>query len=169
MKKIIVVSIISLFISTSTFLYFFLNKEKIAYVEINDLYSKFELTKSMDQEFKKVVSSRERVLDSMKLELQMMVKTKMNLEQEKNFVNQRKLFLEKTEQFKQDNQALSQEYLSKIWNRLNRLIKKYGKENGYTYIYGANGEGNLLYANDKKNITNDLIEFINTSYLGDKK
>jgi len=55
-----------------------------------------------------------------------------------------------------------------IWKRLNPYIAEYGKEKGYAYIYGANGTGNVLYADEGEDITDELIEYVNKRYH-DKK
>lgn len=55
-----------------------------------------------------------------------------------------------------------------IWKRLNPYIVEYGKEKGYAYIYGANGTGNVLYADESEDITEELIEYVNKRYH-DKK
>lgn len=55
-----------------------------------------------------------------------------------------------------------------IWKRLNPYIAEYGKEKGYAYIYGANGTGNVLYADESEDITKELIEYVNKRYH-DKK
>ncbi len=53
-----------------------------------------------------------------------------------------------------------------IWNRLNPYIISYGKKKNYKYIFGANGTGNILYADEQENITADLIIYVNKSYNG---
>jgi Skp family chaperone for outer membrane proteins len=55
-----------------------------------------------------------------------------------------------------------------IWKRLNPYLIDFGKENGYEYIYGANGTGNVLYADEHQDITEEIIKYVNQRYH-DKK
>ncbi len=50
-----------------------------------------------------------------------------------------------------------------------RFIKDYGKKNGYDYIYGTGEAVSILYAQDKYDITADIIKALNDKYkAGDK-
>jgi outer membrane protein len=44
------------------------------------------------------------------------------------------------------------------------FIKDYGKKNGYTYIYGANESGNILYGKEDLDITEKVIKALNEKY-----
>jgi len=54
-------------------------------------------------------------------------------------------------------------------NRINDFLKSYGKENGYEYILGATGTGNMLYAKDAYNITKEVLASINNKYKSELK
>jgi outer membrane protein len=63
---------------------------------------------------------------------------------------------------------LSEEYGRKseafdkiIWEKINQKVNDYGKEQGYDYIFGAKGDGSIMYASDKKDITKEVIAYIN--------
>lgn len=168
MKIIKIVSISAFLLAALTAGMYFFTKDKTAYVEMAELYNTFEMTHQMEDKYKDVMKQRQGVLDSLKNELQLMVAVKMNAEQEQVFVTKREQFLTQTEQFKEENAVINEEYVAKIWERLNSYIKKYGKEKGYDYVYGTNGQGNLLFANESRNITKDLAEYVNNIYSGDQ-
>lgn len=44
------------------------------------------------------------------------------------------------------------------------MVKK-----GYRYIFGAEGSGVLMYADERNNITKEVIEYINARYKGNAK
>lgn len=50
-----------------------------------------------------------------------------------------------------------------------KLIKDYGKEKGYDYIYGTGEAVSILYAQDKYDITKDIIKLINDKYKSSTK
>jgi outer membrane protein len=60
--------------------------------------------------------------------------------------------------------AINKEINDKVWDRLNPVISKFGKEKGLDLLIGANGMGTVLYADDSKDITDDLIRYINENY-----
>lgn len=51
-----------------------------------------------------------------------------------------------------------------------KFIKDYGKEKGYSYIYGTGEAATVLYAEDKYDITNEIVKLLNEKYKSaDKK
>lgn len=44
------------------------------------------------------------------------------------------------------------------------FIKDYGKKNGYDYIYGTGEAATILYAEDKYDITEELVKELNSKY-----
>lgn len=49
------------------------------------------------------------------------------------------------------------------------FIKDYGKEKGYAYIYGTGESVSILYAEDKYDITKEMIKLLNDKYKGAPK
>jgi outer membrane protein len=49
-----------------------------------------------------------------------------------------------------------------------KFVKSYGKENGYSYIYGTNESGSVLYAEDKYDITTQIVKLLNDKYKAPK-
>jgi Skp family chaperone for outer membrane proteins len=90
-------------------------------------------------------------------------------EQVREFQRERQALAEKKEFFEQDNQRALQETNVKIWKQINQYIKDYGEQNGYDYIYGADGTGTLMYADKKNDITTDVSLYVNKRYAGSKK
>ena len=52
---------------------------------------------------------------------------------------------------------------------IKKYIKEYGKEKGYSYIYGTGEAATILYAEDKYDITDELIKELNDKYKGQPK
>ena len=46
-------------------------------------------------------------------------------------------------------------------NIMKTEIKKYAKSHGYTYVFGMNENDNILYAEDSKDITQDILSQLN--------
>lgn len=76
------------------------------------------------------------------------------------------------QQLAQAQQALAQQLqqeggaeMDSLISTVKKTIKAYGKEKGYAYIYGT-GDSNasILYAEDKFDITKDIIKVLNDKY-----
>ncbi|MBB6499352.1 Skp family chaperone for outer membrane proteins [Pedobacter cryoconitis] len=48
--------------------------------------------------------------------------------------------------------------------KLNQFLKQYGKEKNYDIIFIANNTGTIAYANDKYDITDEILKEINRQY-----
>ena len=68
-------------------------------------------------------------------------------------------------------QALAQELqqesgkeMDSLVSGVKKFIKTYGKENGYSYIYGTGDAASILYAEDKFDITKVIVKALNDKY-----
>jgi len=50
-----------------------------------------------------------------------------------------------------------------------KFIKAYGKEKGYSYIYGTGDAASVLYAEEKYDITKDIVKALNDKYKASAK
>lgn len=66
--------------------------------------------------------------------------------------------------FESEQNDLSSRYSADIWKRINTYMADYGKEKGYDFIYGATGEGTLMYASESHNVTKEVIVYMNDRY-----
>jgi outer membrane protein len=80
------------------------------------------------------------------------------------------------QQLGQAQQALSQQLqqessveMDSLVSGVKKFIKSYGKEKGYTYIYGTGDAASILYAEDKYNITKDIVKLLNDKYKAPAK
>lgn len=60
----------------------------------------------------------------------------------------------------QENQRLTQAVLGEI----NTYIQHYGKAHNYTFILGATASGNIVYAAEGADITEDVLKGLNEQY-----
>ena len=47
-----------------------------------------------------------------------------------------------------------------VYGELNSFIRDYGKEHGYDMIWGATSSGNIVYAREAVNLTEDVLKYI---------
>src|SRR5262249_19778606 len=120
---------------------FHFSSPKTGYVLIEELYSKFELKKEMEKKFNEAKNERQKILDSLDIQLRLMV-NKLDKEKKKdkkeieNYNFKRQEFYEKQKSFAQDNKNLTDEYDKQILAQLNQYIKDFGKKYGYEFIFG---------------------------------
>lgn len=70
--------------------------------------------------------------------------------------------------FEQYNQQFAFEESQKIWKRLDSYISDFSSEKKYKLIIGSEKKGDVLYGDEKLDITNELINFVNSKYEGSK-
>jgi outer membrane protein len=131
-------------------------KEKIGFVYNQQVFEKFEGTRELKEKLSRQEAQFKSMLDSLSL-----------------LVNSGRKDLapylqNKAQELGLKHQEVSQTYTADIWKRINDEAMNFGKENGYDYILGAAGNGNMMYAKDQLNVTDEFIEFLNTRYTGKK-
>lgn len=68
------------------------------------------------------------------------------------------------QQIGQQLQEQSSAEMDKIIKEVKQFIKDYGKQNGYSYIYGSGMPATILYAEDKYDITKEISDLLNDKY-----
>ena len=58
--------------------------------------------------------------------------------------------------------------IDSVVSSVKKFIKSYGKDKGYAYIYGTGDAASILFAEDKYDITNEIIKLINDKYKSSK-
>jgi outer membrane protein len=150
-----------------------MTRPKLGYVGISELYIGFDMTKEMQAKYDTTSSAREKILDSLESKIMLIENTvsskvqfsKSDTAGYQNLVNE---YLLQKKTFDEDNTTLSKENDKKIITKLNQYVSDYGKKHGYTYILGTGGNGSLMYADDAENITQDMIDYLNLRYSGEK-
>ncbi len=173
-NKILTSCLVAVLLSLSTaVIYLFANKPKTAYIDMQKVFSSFQMKKELESKLTDVEQHRKNILDSMELHLRIfsgeLDKSKeKDPSQIKLFNGEREDFFAKQKQFEQDNSATQQQYMDQVSKQLSQYVNDYGKQKGYEYIFGADGSGILMHADDSKNITEEVTGYINERYKGGK-
>ena len=75
------------------------------------------------------------------------------------------------QQLQQEEQLMAQESQTEIdalLAKIDESIATYGAANGYTYIFGKNKVGSVLYGAEKNDITSAVLEELNKTYSATK-
>src|SRR5690606_11838115 len=73
------------------------------------------------------------------------------------------------QQLAQQLQQESGVEMDSLVSGVKKFIKDYGKKNGYSYIYGTGDAATVLYAEEKYDITKDIIKGLNDKYKAEPK
>lgn len=139
------------------------SSEKSGYVKLSKVYEEFELTKEYDKQMKDIQFKRKYLLDSLQMDI---TRSDSSSDNPTVLIQRKQAFYGLSQQFEEDNDRLVKSMNEQIWKQINQYLQEYGKEKSYTYIYGADGSGQLMYAAEAKDITTDVSLYINAKYKG---
>lgn len=133
----------------------FADKE-IAYIDIEKLVNSYELKKDMEKDAGKKLYVIQHAIDSLEL-----IRKTISYQGPTLIDSQ----IARAKYVYDEYYTSSTNQMNKsIWERLNPAIEQYGKEKGLEMLIGANGSGSLLYADKGRDLTDDLIKYINQKY-----
>ena len=156
--------------------YVLLNKTKtsLAYVDINLLVEGYTRTGIERAAFEKKAALLSSNQDSLIRNWQEELK---QYEKERSTMSQRELALKqellsnKQQQINQYQQAVEQQIQAEnqktnqlILQDINNYITKFGKQNPHHIILGALGNGNIMYAKEQIDLTQQILDGLNTQY-----
>ena len=144
---------------------------KTGYINIQDVYNGFDMKKEMEKKYLQTINVREKLLDSLASEMKIVAqKIKTEHEQNKSTIEhfnvKREEYLQRKRTFDEDNAALTKEYDQQILTQLNQYMKDFGESNHFTYVFGNDGNGSLIYGKKSSDITKDMIIYVNKKYKG---
>lgn len=79
-------------------------------------------------------------------------------------VQKSQLLQQQLQQEEQKIQLDSQTQMDSLVSKVKKFIKKYGEDNGYTFILGANEGGSVLHGDKSKDITQEVVKAMNSEY-----
>jgi outer membrane protein len=174
-NKPLLIVIVLFILMTGVNIFLLLNKKtgKQAFINTQEVFKNFSYKKELEQKLKTIQTTRQNIMDSLQMELKVLAKQlqlkKGTTEELAVFQAKKESFFQKKNQFEQDNEKIVKEFDAQILKQLNQYVTDYGQQHGYKYIFGTDGSGNLMYADETESITNDVIAYINERYKGGVK
>ncbi len=145
-------------------------KDKIVYVQNQLLFSEFDMTKDLKKEFDNIIKQRNMKLDSIQLRMKAIEGSVNGSSMDEQVIAQyqqlQNNYMQQYKQFEESNKILENQHFDSVWKRLNAYVQEFSEKEGYTFVLGATGNGNLMYANEGKDITQDLVKYCNNKYKG---
>lgn len=168
-------ALIALILSVFSFFYF-QTTSKLVYVDVNKLLEGYKRTKVVRVQFEEKVKTLNANVDSLMTDWQKELKT---YEKERSKMTKKELELKqellgnKQQQINNYQQAIQKQIQEEdkkttqtVINDINDYVKEYGKEHGYKIIFGASGSGNIMYAGEGTDLTQDVLEGLNAEFEG---
>ncbi|HEX8269342.1 MAG TPA: OmpH family outer membrane protein [Flavobacterium sp.] len=177
MKTFPYLSIAAILISCIALYFSQKNGNELVYVDVNKLIEGYSRTKVEKALFEKKALTIKAKVDTLigdwQNELKIYERERSSLSTKELQLKQELLSSKQSQinAFQENYQKQIQEEETKmtrtIVNDINDYIKEYGEKNGHTIIFGAGGTGNIMYADDASDLTDDVLKQINAAY--DKK
>lgn len=148
--------------------------QEIVYVDSIRLMNKYKGIDEVKNEMKRKAQILNTNLDTLKSELNSKI-SEYELSKYKMTSKEKRLMEEllstKEDQIINYQQVVSEkiqkentDLLNKVQSRVNEFIKRYGEQNGYTIIMAATQYGNIVYAQNEIDITDEVIDGLNREY-----
>ncbi|MDB5256582.1 MAG: hypothetical protein JWM14_1277 [Chitinophagaceae bacterium] len=167
--SVLVIALMAL--SISVWNYF--NSPKLAYVNNKQLFADFVYKKELEKELTKIEHMKKSVLDSLRLDLEFRAeqlggkkKTEAEVSQFRTYEQQ---YLFKEKQFTETYDKVAKEYTDQVWKQLNQYVKDYGQAHSYNMVFGTTNSGEIMYADEAEDLTDEILEFANSRYQGNHK
>lgn len=167
MKKILFL-LLGMFLMTSC------NQEKTAYVNNTKLIQDYQGLKDTEAAFTAKSEKIKNNLDSLAKGFQQEVQAYQNAMESMSATERKEkeqALLAKQQQLRQQEQTIGQvlnqqstKAIDSIITVVKDFVADYGKENGYTYIFGATEAANIMYAKEGKDVTEEILKKLNAAY-----
>lgn len=164
MRKLIAVLALGVFLTGCT-------EEKTGYVDTSRLLQEYSEMKEVETEFTAKSESLKTELDSVARLFQAEVRTfqenmatmsKAEQEEAQMEFMRKQQMLQQSAQMKSNQlRAESDEVIDSLVTKVKDFVADYGKDNGYTYIFGSNESANIMYAKEGLDITDEVLEQLN--------
>jgi len=146
-------------------------EKKQAFIDNLKLYNEFQFTKDLEHQIKAQEDLRMGGLDSLEIQLKMLSKQieiagGQDQGQIRLFQYKQNEYQMRQEQAFKELEEMNAKFNEQIWTRLNEYVTTYGKEEGYQFIFGGMGEGNVMYCDSSMNITPTVIDYVNSRFSG---
>lgn len=156
--------------------YVFTIPQKLVYVDSGKLVNEYKGMQDARAVYQKKAATWKANIDTLTSEVQQRI---MNYEKESSKLTAKErqlseeLIRTKQKQLMEYQQAMNTQakqedskMTGEVVQQINAYLKKYGEENGYKIVMAATEYGNIAYADEGLDITEDVLEGLNQEYSG---
>lgn len=150
------------------------NEMKTGFIDNTELIKEYQKRKDIEATFKIKIENFDKKTDSIGKAFQVEAQefqtkaatmAKNDAQQQYQVLGQKQQMLQ--QQFQIEEQAIqkeSQTEIDTLIKEVRKFVKDYGKKNGFTYILGSNEAGSVMYGEDSKDLTKEILAELNKTY-----
>ena len=153
--------------------------QKTGYVDTEELLTEYEELKEARDQFNKqnddIANGLELKIQSYQIKEDLFRKNVQSMprkEQEERY-NELQAEAQLIQQERQTKigqlQVESQRVIDSLITKVKDKVKAYGGQNGYTYIYGSNDAGSVLYGTEENDLTTTILDQLNADFKATKE
>lgn len=134
------------------------------YQEKIDIEAKF---KAKIEAFQKRTDSTSKAfqLEAQEFQLKAQKLPEAQAQKEYQALSQKQQMLQQRIQFEEQQiQQESQVEIDSLISKVKDFVSEYGKKNGYTYIFGSNEGGSVMYGAEENEVTQTILDALNATY-----
>jgi len=168
MKRVILAGIVAACIASTTV---FAAEQKIGYIDMQRALNGSEAGKEAKEllagkvkKFQDEINVKQEELKKLKDELEkqgMLLSDSARAAKEKDYQNKLKDFQRFTKDAQDELQGKDEELTRKILGGMEKVIKEFGRQKGYTFIFVKNES--MLFVDEKANLTEEVLKLFNAS------
>jgi outer membrane protein len=175
-RFLIIIGILNLLAVISISVILFTRNERVVYVDSAKLLNNYKGMAAARAAYQTKANSWKANVDTLASEVQKLIFTyereSISMTAKERALSQ-ELIRTKQRQFTDYQQAIQTQaqqddskMTSDVITQVNAYLKKYGEERGYKVILAATEYGNLAYADEALDITDEVLEGLNAAYAG---
>lgn len=147
---------------------------EVAYIRSADMIYAYEGMKEAQQAYQDKMQAWQANVDTLRLELERNIGNYTNelgklsgkdkAERQDLLNRQQQNYNQYTKAITEKSRAEEQKMTEGVLNQVNSFIEEYSKEKGYDLVIGTTTSGNLLYAREYMDITDEVLKALNENY-----
>lgn len=148
------------------------NSVKLGIIDLNEVYTSFELTKELDHEVELLGAKHNHILDSLTFELRRVeLILKRQTDRKDSDVNEFNNLVYAYENLKtrydKERDEVVNLYNSQVLKQIHSYVNEFCEKEKIDILFGSKGDGTIMYIKGKtRDYTNEAIQFINSKYHG---
>lgn len=147
---------------------------KTGFIDNSKLINDYQKKKDIETSFKTKIEAFDKKADSIGKSFQAQaaelqkndpkLARKESQQQYQALGQQYQAFQQNMQREEQDIQKQSQTEIDTLIKEVKKYVQDYGKKNGYTYILGSNDAGSVMYGDESKDLTKEILDELNKAY-----
>ena len=161
------------------FVLFSCNQHKVAYVDVEVLMKDYKATEALEEVLKLKQAQKAKEFDSLQKPFNDKVQKYYQTAQKMSAAKRQEMELELQKEQQQlqllqqknsqDLQAENTKRSEALMKKIDSFVSDYAKANDFNIVFGTQGKGTILYAEESLDVTKELLQILNDNFDSDKE